>query len=259
MGRAFFAESMAQEARKPLWASIAISLLDVGMMIVAIMAYTGAQSSEDSAVIRDTFVTFPDAGDHIQRLEIALPALSLVVTIALAVLLTMRMRRLGAEFNRANLVSAQRVVTFFYLPWYSVNLLVWAVCVGFQSSYVPLLDVNILPECEIYGSRLMQCGMVSGTWILAMVFCMVDIMMIVLGLNIFFHLHHPALNEGRQPKFYHPTAHGRQHSAALSSRSSRPPSYGKIDSPPSYGYYGPSIPLSNRDRPPRTEMLREDA
>lgn len=76
MGRAYFAKSLDSAARKSLWASIFIILLDVGMMIVAIMAYTGAQSSEDRAVIKDTHITFPVAGHHIQRLEIALVGVS---------------------------------------------------------------------------------------------------------------------------------------------------------------------------------------
>lgn len=72
MGRAYYAETLARAARKPLWASIFIIMLDIGMMVVAIMAYTGAQSADDSATIQDTYITFPDAGDNIQRLEIAL-------------------------------------------------------------------------------------------------------------------------------------------------------------------------------------------
>lgn len=72
MGRSYFAESLSRAARKLLWASVLIIMLDIGMMVVAVMAYTGAQSSDDSAIIRDTYITFPGAGDHIQRLEIAL-------------------------------------------------------------------------------------------------------------------------------------------------------------------------------------------
>lgn len=93
-----------------------------------------------------------------------------MVTITLAVLVAIRLRRLAAHFNRENLLRAQHLLSFVYIPWYCANLLVWAVCVGFQSSYVPLLDSNILPECEEYGDQLTQCGMVSGSWILAMLF-----------------------------------------------------------------------------------------
>lgn len=96
--------------------------------------------------------------------------MSIVVTIALTVLLMVRIRRLGVEFSRENLMRAQRLIAFVYIPWYCVNLIVWAVSVGFQSSYVPLLDSNILPECEEYGDELTQCGMVSGSWILAMIY-----------------------------------------------------------------------------------------
>lgn len=47
-------------------------LLDIGMMIVSILAYTGAQSEDDTAVIKRTHITFPTAGNHVQRAEIAL-------------------------------------------------------------------------------------------------------------------------------------------------------------------------------------------
>lgn len=102
--------------------------------------------------------------------DVPKPSLSLVVTTTLAVLLMVRLRRLTTDFSRQNLLSAQRLLEFAYFPWYCACLLVWAVCVGFQSSYVPLLDANILPECEEYGDELTQCGMVSGTWFLAMIY-----------------------------------------------------------------------------------------
>lgn len=51
---------------------IFLFLLDVGMLTVSIMAYTGAQGEDDSTIIKHTYITFPAAGDHIQRAEIAL-------------------------------------------------------------------------------------------------------------------------------------------------------------------------------------------
>lgn len=46
--------------------------LDIAMFIISIMAYKGAQSDDSRAVLKTTFTTFPAAGHHIQRTEIAL-------------------------------------------------------------------------------------------------------------------------------------------------------------------------------------------
>lgn len=81
-----------------------------------------------------------------------------------------RVGRLNHKYNDENRLGVQRVIMFFYLPWHFVNLLAWAACVGFQSSYVPLVDYNILPECAEYGSDLTQCGMVTGSWIMALIY-----------------------------------------------------------------------------------------
>lgn len=51
---------------------IFIFLVDIGMLTVSIMAYTGAQDEDDRYVIKHTWITFPAAGHHIQRAEIAL-------------------------------------------------------------------------------------------------------------------------------------------------------------------------------------------
>lgn len=63
---------LASAVRMPIYTSIFTIILDIGMLIVAIMAYTGAQSYDDSAIIRETYITFPTNAHHIQRLEIAL-------------------------------------------------------------------------------------------------------------------------------------------------------------------------------------------
>jgi hypothetical protein len=54
----------------------ALFLLDVTMMIISIMAYTGAASPDDRQIIIDTHITFPPAGHHIQRTEIAMVKIS---------------------------------------------------------------------------------------------------------------------------------------------------------------------------------------
>ena len=51
--------------------------LDIGMFIISIMAYKGAQSDDSREILRRTFITFSPAGHHIQRTEIALVNLPL--------------------------------------------------------------------------------------------------------------------------------------------------------------------------------------
>lgn len=58
-----------------LLACFFIYLLDIGMMIVSILAYVGAQSDDSRTVLKRTFITFPPVGYHIQRTEIALVSL----------------------------------------------------------------------------------------------------------------------------------------------------------------------------------------
>jgi hypothetical protein len=67
-----FPSTAASAARKPLLTSIFAIILDIGMLIVAILAYIGAQTDQDSSIIRETHITFPSNAHHIQRLEIAL-------------------------------------------------------------------------------------------------------------------------------------------------------------------------------------------
>lgn len=54
-----------------VWILGIVFIVDIGMMIVSIMAYTGAQSEDDRPIIKRTHITFPKYGHHIQRTEIA--------------------------------------------------------------------------------------------------------------------------------------------------------------------------------------------
>lgn len=256
-----FPSTAASAARKPLLTSIFAIILDIGMLIVAILAYIGAQTDQDSSIIRETHITFPSNAHHIQRLEIALPAISLVVNIALDVLIIKRVGKLKRQDSLENRLAIERAMTFFFLPWHSACLLTWAFCIGFQSSYVPMLDINILPECAEFGDELTQCGMVSATWILAIIYCLSHIVLIVLGLNVWHLMRHPGVAEDPRHKYYFPASSGRQGSAAPSFRSSRPPSYRTTNAaPPSYQHYHyrSDIPLQDREGPPRLGTLMEN-
>jgi hypothetical protein len=70
--RAQFPVKISRVSLWMIWTWVALVVLDMSGMIVNIMAYTGAQSSDDRKVIKETFVTFPKRGDHVQRAMIAL-------------------------------------------------------------------------------------------------------------------------------------------------------------------------------------------
>ncbi|RYP19909.1 hypothetical protein DL765_003057 [Monosporascus sp. GIB2] len=122
-------------------------VLDIRMLVVAVMAYTGAQSSDDGKAIKETFITFPRAGHHIQRTEIAL------VSFTHPSLMT--------RYAMRGSLSGTGMKVFLLkwpLPWHVVNLAAWAVLAAFQGPYVPLLGRDLLPECVYYDSELSQCG-----------------------------------------------------------------------------------------------------
>lgn len=167
-------------------------ILDIGMMIVSIMAYTGAQSSDDRPTIKHTFITFPPAGQHIQRLEIALvrlgwqkqwllislgantssllqPSAGLIANPAFLIMISLPSIHVGDKHIRSR---AQRLRRRFWQPllWHIACLGGWATSVALQARYVPVLGTGKLPECVEYGDELSQCGMVSASWALAMVY-----------------------------------------------------------------------------------------
>ncbi|RYO75702.1 hypothetical protein DL766_005438 [Monosporascus sp. MC13-8B] len=141
---------------------ILMVVLDIGMLIVAVMAYKGAQSSDDRKVIKETFITFPTAGHHIQRTEIALASLGIIAHPFLMTRYAMRDSLSGA--------GMKVFLLKWPLPWHVVNLAAWAVLAAFQAPYVPLLGRDLLPECVYYGSELSQCGCVTASWIFAMLY-----------------------------------------------------------------------------------------
>ncbi|RYO74427.1 hypothetical protein DL764_010830 [Monosporascus ibericus] len=170
---------------------ILMVVLDIGMLIVAVMAYTGAQSSDDRPVIKETFITFPTAGHHIQRTEIALPSLGII---AHPFLMT--------RYATRSSLSGTGMKVFLLkwpMPWHVVNLAAWAVLAAFQAPYVPLLGRDLLPECVRYGSELSQCGCVTAGWIFAVLYGVFHQTFILLVLETLRRLHRDAREEEGRP------------------------------------------------------------
>ncbi|KAK7750951.1 hypothetical protein SLS62_007084 [Diatrype stigma] len=180
---------------------IGMFLLDVGTLIVSVMAYSGAHSEDDRPVIQRTYITFPAAGYRIQRAEIALVSAPSPLRSSLksssqnvafdghghteykqdstAAQLTQDEPQpslgiivhgtlMGAyAFLRGEAGRARSFARKYPLPWHTACVVAWAVLAAYQADYVPALGRGRLPECVKYGSELSQCGMVTASWVLA--------------------------------------------------------------------------------------------
>jgi hypothetical protein len=160
------------------WTYAVLLTLDIAAMIINILAYTGAQSQDDRPIIKNTFITFPPVGDHIQRLEIALPSLGLITHTTLAIMVPLKIGRLSR--NGARLSATRCWFALVPLPYHLLCLGAWIASVVLQAEYVPVLGAGKLPECVKFGDELSQCGMVTASWILSMVMCLPEFLFVLL-------------------------------------------------------------------------------
>lgn len=65
------------------------------------------------------------------------------------------------------------------MSWHVISLGAWLTCIMFQARYVPILGTNKLSECVKFGDELAQCGMVTASWIVAMVYWFVLFCLII--------------------------------------------------------------------------------
>lgn len=61
-------------------------------------------------------------------------------------------------------------VLYIVLPFLVIEVAGWAVCLGFQSLYAPVIKPRKLLACHYLGPDLVQCGMVSSSWVGAIVY-----------------------------------------------------------------------------------------
>ncbi|PHH68268.1 hypothetical protein CDD82_688 [Ophiocordyceps australis] len=161
---------LVHAARAASIAWVLALLLDIGMMIVSIMAYTGATSQDDRPIIRQTRITFSQAGHAIQRLEIALAALGLIMHPTLLTLTFLRVGRLRRHGSYPNALGARLAIACVVVPWHLICLVAWIICAVLQANYVPLRASRQLDECDRFGTELSQCGFVSASWIMAIIY-----------------------------------------------------------------------------------------
>ncbi|KAI9152129.1 hypothetical protein HJFPF1_09354 [Paramyrothecium foliicola] len=171
-----------------IWFWVLMIVLDISQMIVNIMAYTGAQSEEDRQVIKDTHITFPPAGHHVQRTMIALPSLGLIMHWVLPTLVSIWLARHMRDFTERTTKVTRRKILMVPIAYHVVCTAVWAVLIAFQSDYVPILGTDKLPECVEYGNELTQCPMLTACWVLAMVVCLTHLILAFILLLMVMHM-----------------------------------------------------------------------
>ncbi|KAF5008840.1 hypothetical protein FDECE_4864 [Fusarium decemcellulare] len=182
-------------ARKLLCIFITLMIVDIGMLVISILALIGAGSTDDRQVVQEAVIDFPSPGRHIQRAMVALAALGLVSHPTIGVMLVIRVGRLRRAMSQEN---AQRLVKFFIfglVPYLIICVAAWAVCLGFQTAYVPLIVPTALPECHYLGPELVQCGMISSTWIGAIIYSLVHIVLLGLVLRTYYLVQFPPMPE----------------------------------------------------------------
>ncbi|KAI1073922.1 hypothetical protein F5B20DRAFT_477812 [Whalleya microplaca] len=168
-----------------IWLYIFGILIDIGMLIVSVLAYTGAQGEDDRAVLKHTWITFSPAGHHIQRTEIALPSLGLIVHSCLITIAAIHLSRMNRyPFNQLSIDQTRLSILKYSFPWHALCLAVCIILIVFQSTYVPILGMRKLPECEKFGDELTQCGCVSATWIIAIVYSVFHLVSLLVLLNL---------------------------------------------------------------------------
>ncbi|KAF4461598.1 hypothetical protein FALBO_11593 [Fusarium albosuccineum] len=156
-------------ARKLLCIFITLMIVDIGMLAISILALIGAGSTDDRQVVQEAVIDFPSPGRHIQRAMVVLAALGLVSHPTIGVMLMIRVGRLRRAMSQEN---AQRL-----------------------KAYVPLIVPTALPECHYLGPELVQCGMISSTWVGAIVYSLVHIVLLGLVLRTYYRVQFPPMPE----------------------------------------------------------------
>ncbi|KAJ4179811.1 hypothetical protein NW755_012207 [Fusarium falciforme] len=153
---------------------------DIGMMVITIMAVTGAETADPRDVVQGAKTDFPPPGGQIQALEIGLAAFGLFFHILFALIFLDRVKKAKQTMNYASGIRLTKFVFYVVLPFLVIEVVGWAVCLGFQSLYAPVIKPRKLLACHYLGPDLVQCGMVSSSWVGAIVFVHFVVLMLVL-------------------------------------------------------------------------------
>ncbi|KAG9252632.1 uncharacterized protein F5Z01DRAFT_221271 [Emericellopsis atlantica] len=179
-GKGYTREAALWPARKMLIFFIPALVLDLAMLAISVIAYTGAQSDGDRPALQKAYIRFTPPGNIIRPLVIALACLNVVVHPTIG---TMLLFRLGHATKNGTMEQIKRLQRFMLcvLPYFIILALAWTICVAFQATYVPIIDDAVLPSCHVWGWELTQCPMVSTTWIGGMIYIAMYIVMCIFG------------------------------------------------------------------------------
>ncbi|KAL1877997.1 hypothetical protein Daus18300_002351 [Diaporthe australafricana] len=144
---------------------IAMLCIDIGTLIVSILALTGSFSEDEDPIV----IKFPTLALHVQRLIVAWASISLVASITLALMTSLGMSAKAPSGTKNEFAVARRRLLTYFGPWTLASLAVWATCAGLQAQYYALDLESYIPTCRRYPD-LTQCWMVLATWILVLVY-----------------------------------------------------------------------------------------
>ncbi|KAL2280971.1 hypothetical protein FJTKL_12109 [Diaporthe vaccinii] len=157
---------------------IAMLCIDIGTMIVSILALSGSYSEDEDPIV----IKFPTLALHVQRLIVAWASVSLVASITLALMTSLGISPKAPSRNEREFAVARRRLLTYFVPWALASLAVWATCAGLQARYYVLDRASYIPTCRRY-PELTQCWMVFATWILVLVYIAMHLLSLVwLGL-----------------------------------------------------------------------------
>jgi hypothetical protein len=156
-------------ARKMLLLLIPVFILDLAMVTISIIAYVGAQTGADRPALQRAYIRFTSTGSIVQIVIIAMASLNVFVHPAIATMLLIRIGRVRRSATKEQSKRMQRFM-LCVLPYFVVLTLGWTICVALQATYVPIIDDAVLSSCHAWGAELIQCPMVSTTWIGGMIY-----------------------------------------------------------------------------------------
>ncbi|KAL2673585.1 hypothetical protein Neosp_012027 [[Neocosmospora] mangrovei] len=179
---------MVWVSRKIMTIFSILIFFDIGMMVITIMAVTGAETADPRDIVQGAKIDFPPPGKQIQALEIGLAAFGLFFHILFALIFLDRVKKAKQTMDYASGIRLTKFVLYIVLPFLVIEVAGWAVCLGFQSLYAPVIKPRKLLACHYLGPDLVQCGMVSSSWVGAIVYSFVHFVLLMLVLRAYYRM-----------------------------------------------------------------------
>ncbi|EEU34718.1 uncharacterized protein NECHADRAFT_87002 [Fusarium vanettenii 77-13-4] len=147
---------MVWVSRKIMTIFSILIFFDIGMMVTTIMAVTGAETADPRDIVQGAKIDFPPPGEQIQALEIGLAAFGLFFHILFALIFLGRVKKAKQTMDYASGTRLTEFVLYIVLPFLVIEVAGWAVCLGFQSLYAPVIKPRKLLACHYLGPDLVH-------------------------------------------------------------------------------------------------------